>query len=230
MVLLREGDGNLELLAGGVAGYLLLKAGDKLVGAQHQGVLLPLAAGEGHPVQKALKVDLGGVPLGGGAVVHVDQAAVAVGHPVQLPLDLPVLHSAVGAHPLQALVVAQRNLGADRDLGHKGVALAVYLLELHVGPVHRLQAGLLQGLVVGVGIGHVDGVLVEVLLAHHLHHHGPGGLALAEAGDGELLDVLLIGAVHALLELAALHADLQLVKVGFDLVGPQQFHVTSSRC
>ena len=230
VVVLRELHRNFKLLAGVVAHKLVLKAGDKLVGTQHQGVLLSLAAGEGHPIQEAFEVDFGGVAVFGGAVVHIHQTAVAVRHAVQLGLDLLLGDGAVFPHRLQALIFPQGNFGAGGDLGYKGVALAINFLQLHIGPVHRLQAGFLQGLLVGVGIGHIDGVLIEIVLTHHPHHHCAGSLALAEAGNIELRDIFAEGAVQTCLPLVTLHMDLQLVKVGLDLVSPEQFHVTSSRC
>ncbi len=108
VVVLRELHRNFKLLAGVVAHKLVLKAGDKLVGTQHQGVLLSLAAGEGHPIQEAFEVDFGGVAVFGGAVVHIHQTAVAVRHAVQLGLDLLLGDGAVFPHRLQALIFPLR--------------------------------------------------------------------------------------------------------------------------
>ena len=56
------------LLAGLHADDLILKAGDKAAGAELEVEVLTLAALEGNAVVEALKVDVGGVALLGGAL------------------------------------------------------------------------------------------------------------------------------------------------------------------
>ena len=63
LVLLGELDVDVELLAGLVADDLLLEAGDEGAGAQHQRVVLSLAALESNTVNEALKVDVNGVAV-----------------------------------------------------------------------------------------------------------------------------------------------------------------------
>lgn len=57
-----------------------------------------------------------------------------------------------------------------------------------------------------------------------------GALALAEAGDVEVLGVLLIRSLQGLFILLTVHTDLQFIEIGIDLIGGNQFHlVVSSR-
>ena len=57
LIILREGYGDIELFAGGVADNLLLKARDKLAGAKIQRVVLRLAAFKGNAVYETFKID-----------------------------------------------------------------------------------------------------------------------------------------------------------------------------
>ncbi len=63
-VLLGEGHVDFSVLAGLHADELILEAGDEHAGADLEGVVLGLAAVEGHSVDEALEVD--GVPFDGG--------------------------------------------------------------------------------------------------------------------------------------------------------------------
>ena len=92
LVLLGEGDVHVKLLAGLVADQLILKAGDEAAAAQHQAVVLGLAALKGDAVHKALEVHIHGVAVLG-LTLAGDDAAVAVLHADQLGLNVGVVHS-----------------------------------------------------------------------------------------------------------------------------------------
>ena len=77
MVVLRESDVDVLLVACLHAGDLLLKAGNKAVGPQLQAVVLPLAAVKRLSLQESLEVDDGGVALLG-LPLHGHQAGVPV--------------------------------------------------------------------------------------------------------------------------------------------------------
>ena len=92
LILLGERDVHLELLAGLMAGNLLLKARNELAGAQRQGKMLALAALESHAVHKALEVDIRDVAVLSLALTGND-AGVALTHALDLGLHSGVLDS-----------------------------------------------------------------------------------------------------------------------------------------
>ena len=188
VIVLGEGNVDVLLLAGGHADHLLLKARNKLAGAQLQVKIVALAALKGHAVVKALEVDVGGVshlgsPLHGLSGSHI------LGHPVQLGLNLSVRNGNLSLLHFQALVLAQGDLGID--LGGQGQGHDVVLADLHIsqaGTADGLEALLLgNGKIIDLGEDLIQAVLVEHVGAVHSLDHLPGSLALAEAGD---LDVL----------------------------------------
>ena len=105
-VVLGEGDVDVLLLAGLHADDLILEAGDKAAGAELEVEVLTLAALEGNAVVEALKVDVGGVALLGGAV-HAHETAVAVGHLLQAGVDVGGHDLDLGLGGLKALVLAR---------------------------------------------------------------------------------------------------------------------------
>ena len=92
LVLLGELDVDVELLAGLVADDLLLKAGDEGAGAQHQRVVLGLAALESDAVHEALEVDVNGVAVLGSTLTG-QQTAVAVLHALDLGVNISLVNS-----------------------------------------------------------------------------------------------------------------------------------------
>ena len=51
------------------------------------------------------------------------------------------------------------NLRLNSNLGDKGIMGAVNILQLHFWISDRLQAGLLEGLLVGFAVAGIDGIL-----------------------------------------------------------------------
>ena len=92
LVLLGELDVDVELLAGLVADDLLLKAGDEGAGAQHQRVVLSLAALESNAVNEALEVDVNGVAVLGSTLTG-QQTAIAVLHALDLGVNISLVNS-----------------------------------------------------------------------------------------------------------------------------------------
>ena len=92
LVLLRELDVDVEVLASGVANDLLLEAGDEGAAAQHQRVVLSLAAVESLAINEALEVDINGVAVLGSALTG-QQTAVAILHALDLGVDVSLIHS-----------------------------------------------------------------------------------------------------------------------------------------
>ena len=92
LILLGELDIDIKLLASLVADNLLLEAGDEGAAAQHQRVVLSLAAVEGNAINKALKVDIHGVTVLGLALTG-QQTAVAVLHALDLSVNIGLINS-----------------------------------------------------------------------------------------------------------------------------------------
>ena len=92
LVLLGELDVDVELLAGLVANDLLLEAGDEGAGAQHQRVVLSLAALESDAVNEALEVDVNGVAVLGSTLTG-QQTAIAVLHALDLGVNISLVNS-----------------------------------------------------------------------------------------------------------------------------------------
>ena len=92
LVLLGELDVDVELLAGLVADDLLLEAGDEGAGAQHQRVVLGLAALESDAINEALEVDVNGVTVLGSTLTG-QQTAIAVLHALDLGVNISLVNS-----------------------------------------------------------------------------------------------------------------------------------------
>ena len=92
LVLLGELDVDVKLLTGLVANDLLLEAGDEGAAAQHQRVVLSLAAVESNAIDKALEVDIHSVTVLGSALTG-QQTAVAVLHALDLSVNIGLVNS-----------------------------------------------------------------------------------------------------------------------------------------
>ena len=197
-VVLGEGDVDVLLIAGLQADELLLKPGHKRVGAQLQRVALGRTAVKRLAVQKALKVDVDGISHLGGAV-HVQHAGVALLDDLDLLVDGLVRNLLLLLIGLDALVLAQHRHGIQRHVKGKLDALVVRDLDVgDAGLSDDAELALLHAGVIAVGGQLVHGVLIEHLAAVHTLDHLPRGLALAEAGDIDILFILQVGLLHGL--------------------------------
>ena len=215
MVVLREGDVYVLLLADLHAHDLILKAGDEGAGAEHQLMALRGAALKGHAVEQALIVDVGLVVQLGFAVGDFDIAggavagALDVGHHIVVGdfLDL-LLNGEMG-------ILAELHVRAHKDFHGELELLALFdLLHIQFGAVDGLDVVLLQGDAVDVREDDVKSILVEhagaIVVLDDLHR----GLAAAEAGDIELLDIPLIRLADALVKFLTFYDEAQLYLVG----------------
>ena len=208
VVVLGEAEIEVLLLAGRSADKLLLKAGDEAVAAEPQLVALGGAALKGHAVLLAFVVDDHRVAFRGGTL-HGDDAGNLFGLLVQLGLDLFVGDGDGGLGGLQALVLAQLDLGIELYLD--GQLQGLVLADVHIGNrglTHGLPALVGDGFLVHVGEDLFHRVAVKYSRAVEVLDHLPGGLALAEAGNGDVLAVLQVGLGNAGLEDFLLDLDL----------------------
>ena len=87
-VILGEGYIYIKLIADILADNLILKAGDKLTGAECKRMTLSLAAVKSYAVLKAFKVDNNGVAVLCGAVLNRYHSGVSFSHRVYFSLNL----------------------------------------------------------------------------------------------------------------------------------------------
>lgn len=90
VILLGEGDVDVEFILSVVADNLLLKAGNKLTCAQLERIALALTTVEGSPIQKALEVNDRGIAHLRGAALYRDDAGIALLQTANLSIDLLV--------------------------------------------------------------------------------------------------------------------------------------------
>ena len=200
-VALGEGDLDGLLFTGLQADELIFEAGDERAGAERQGIALGLAAVEGLAVDKAFKVQNDGVAGLGFAVNGLD-AGVAVLHAAELCVDFGLGDGNGLLGDLDALVLAEGDLGVE--LSGNGQHDAAVFGGLHIGNgglADGLELLLDNGSFVDLGEDLVDSVFIEDLRAVHPLDELARGLALAEAGDHDILTDLGIGLVQSSLEL-----------------------------
>ena len=223
---LGDRDGNLDVLAHQVAtdqlrgeGLLVARghAEQRLVEAlEHPATadLVRHAADLGTldvlAVLGRLQVEDHEVPVSSGAL-HVVQRAEPATQGLDLLVDVGVGHLDVLDLGLQAVVVGERDLGLDLDLGGELEGLVVLeLRDLDLGLRQRLEGVALQGLDVLLGKHVVDRLVQDRAAPDLTVDHGRGHLAAPEAGDVDLLGNLLVRRVEARLELLEGHLDGQL--------------------
>ena len=198
MVVFREGDVDVLLLTGGHSHNLLFKAGDEGAAAQLQVMVLALAALEGNAILEALKVDVGGVAHLSGAV-HGFGGSNILGHAVQLGFNLLIGDGSLCLLDLQTLVLTQGDLGID--LGGQCQRNGAVVVNLHIGQVgtaNGLESFLLcNGEIVDFGENLLQAVFIEDMGTVQALNHLAGSLALAEAGNHDVLTCLQVGLVDA---------------------------------
>ena len=199
------------------------------MGTQLQGIALPFAAVKGNAVHKALKIDVSRVAVLSGAALHGDHAAVTLLELFDLAVDdlLGDLSDLLGG--LQALIFFQLHLGLDGDGGlEDNAVLLAHGEDLHLRTGDGLNAGLLHGVGIALGIQAVDSLLKKDLRAIHFFNHGLGGLALTEAGDGNLFNLFPIGGIDPFVKILGGDAHLKLIGVCVSFFCRSQTHFTSS--
>ena len=143
LVVLGEGDLDLDLVAGLGAGQLLLEALDQRARAELQQVVLGLAALEGAAVERALEVDQQRVALGGRALDRLEPGE-ALADPLDLGVDDLVGDLVLFAADLEPLVLAELGRRPHPDLEFELERLALVLGgrdHLDRGVADRADAG-----------------------------------------------------------------------------------------
>ena len=220
VVRLREGHIEVLLLADVHADHLLLKARDEGVGADFEGLALGGAARKGDAVHSTRVVEVHGVALGDGAVLHGDLGRLLLALLLNLGIDLRVGDLGHGLLDGHALVLAQGHVRLDKDLaGELQVLARADLLDLDLRTIDDLQLVLLHGRAVDLVKDELERIVIEDALAVHVLDQLARGLALAEARDVHLTANLDVCLVHRLVELRALD-----VKGQLHLIAGNLFH------
>ena len=212
-----EGYDDVLLVACLEADELILEAGDERAGAERQGIALGLAAVKRLAVYEALKIQNDGVAGLGFAVDRFD-AGVALLHAGKFRVNLCLGDGDGFLGNLDALVFAEGDLGVKLrgDSQHNAAVLG----GLHIGNgglADGLDLLLGNGCLVDLGEDLVDGVFIEHLRAVHTLDELARGLALAEAGDHDVLTDLGIRLVQRGLELVLCDLDSDLCAAVFFL-------------
>ena len=228
-VVLGEGDVDVLLLTGLHADDLILKAGNEAARADLQLVVLALAALEGNAVVKALEVDDGGIALLDLAV-DGNEAGLTLGHLVQALLDVVRRDLDLFLHSAHALVLAQLDLGIDRDGCLEGEAVLADLIvhDLDLGVAYHIEAAGADGLCICFGERGIHSVAVEHALAVELFDHFAGRLAGTEAGHADLIAHLEIRLLNGGFKLLGSHFDGDGNLALFELFNRLDIHVSFS--
>ena len=225
LVLLGEGDVDVELLASSVADDLVLEAGDEAAAAQGQAVVLSLAALECDAIHKALEVDVHDVAVLSSTLAG-QLTGVALLHTLQLGLNSLVRNSMDSLLNGQTIVCADLDFGLDSDLDGQGSALSLAGgVNADLRTADRLDAGSLDSLFVSCGEQLVDGVVGKDISAVHLLDESLGSLALAEALNRVLLALLLENIGNCSLESLSVDGELQLCHALLELFALDEIHL-----
>ena len=225
LILGGEGDVHVELLAGGVANDLLLKAGDEAAAAQSQVVVLSLAALECNTVHKALEVDISDIAILSSALTG-QLTGVALLHTLQLSVHSLVGNSMDSLFHGQTVVAANLDLGLHGDLNGQGSALCLAgRIHADLRTAHGLHAGFLSGSLESLREQLVDGVVGKDVCAVHLLDQSLGSLALAEALHRVLLALFLENIGNSLLESLCVDGELQFCHALLELFTLDEIHL-----
>ena len=157
-----------------------------------------LATVEGFAVQKAFKVDVHGVAHFGRAL-HRQHARVALLDALNLIVNRLVRDRLGSAERLDTLVVAENDFGIGGNVKGKFTGLFIRHIDIgDAGLADHTQLAFLHAERKGFRGQIVHRVLIKDFLPVHALDHLTRGLALAEAGNVNVLLVFQISAVDGL--------------------------------
>ena len=182
-VVVREGELDGALLAGGRSLELLLEAGDQPPGAELHHLAAALPALELRAVERADVVHDHEVALACGTLHRLERGE-RLADALELGLHLLVVDLRLAAADLDALVVAELRGRHDADLDREGErgALLRQVREVHLRVAHGLDAGVRERLLVPAGQPAANGLVEHRLAADLLEHHLGGTLPLRKPG------------------------------------------------
>ena len=189
--------------------------------------MLRLAAVKRLAVHKALEIDHNGVAFLGRTLNGLD-AGIALRHLCDLRIDLRLGDGNGLLRHLDALIFAERDLRIQlRGDGQDHVAVFVGVHVRDGRSADRLDLLLNDCLCVDLREDLIDGILIEDRRAVHGLDHLSGGLALAEAGDHDVLAALGVRLVQRILKFRLFDLDNDLCAALFSFYA-LYVHVISS--
>ena len=211
VVLFREGDVDVEFLVDLLADDLLLKTRDKLPGAEHERLMLALAARKRLVVHETFVVDHDGVAVRRRAVIHRDKAGLAVLEFRQLRVHVRVGHVDRRFFGFHAEIVFDGDLRFDGDHRFEDKALFADRDNVQVDLIFdELIAALRDRAIQRVRIHDIHRIFVEHLFAVHPLDDAARRLALAETRHVDFFNVPMIRLFDRLLKLLGAHFHFQL--------------------
>jgi len=189
MVLFRELDVDVALLADLCADELILEARDEAVGADLQRVILALAAVECLAVNEALEVERREVAVFYlSAFRCIDELALAVLERLELLLDILIRDVHFVLRHVEALVVTELDFRTRRDRCLEDEVLALFQrLDVDARTRYRIDLLLIECLAEGLRSNDVESLLQDSILADVALDDHARSLALAEARDADAI-------------------------------------------
>ena len=177
-----------ELLIGVLANDLLLKAGDKLTGADLKLEAVFLAAIECLAVHEALKVDNNGIAVLNCSVLNGNESAVLFLHSLELLFNILIGYSLGRLFNFYTHIVGNFNLGlGDALYLERNAVLLGKSGNVDLGSVNESKLSLVDSAANDLGNHSIYSIIIEAALAVEIFDHLTGSLALSESGNVDLI-------------------------------------------
>ena len=188
LIVLGECYVDCEVLTCGLANDLLLKAGDKLTGADLKLEAVFLATVECLAVHEALKVDNNGIAVLNCSVLDSDKSAVSLLHGLELVVNVLVRDSLDILFNFYTLIIGNLYLGLSDALYLEGNACVLGKSgNVNLGSVNESKLSLVDSAANDLGNHSIYSIIIEAALAVEIFDHLTGSLALSESGNVDLI-------------------------------------------
>ncbi|MPM69304.1 hypothetical protein SDC9_116249 [bioreactor metagenome] len=230
MVLLREGDFDILLLANFHTHHLCLEAGDKAATTDNKGLALCGAALELNAVHTAGIIQIHGVAVLHGTL-HIHHTRYAFAQLFNSGGHVLVRNIIRTLFYFYTLVLAQLHLGLNCHLDAKNQGILAFrqAFDGDVRPVNRLNAVLLNGALVSIGVENIKGIIEKRQGTIHVLNHLAGRLAFTEAGHIIFLARSVISLLARFFELCRRYLDGQLNFAALELFHSRHVYLRTLR-
>ena len=218
VVLSREGDVHVELVADVLADDLLLEARDELTGTESEVVLLSLAAFERFVVDITVEVDDDDIAVLSRAVGNLNLAGVALLGVRDFIVGVLVGSLTDGLCYRDADIIGDLDLRLYVELRLEGDAVVVDGDNVELGLGNHLEILTLDGVSESGVNDLVESLIIKYALAVHLLDDMLRRLALAEAGDTDAADILLVRLVASRVKCCLVRGEFNLDHIGLGFV------------
>ena len=218
VVFSREGDVYVELVADVLADDLLLEARDELTGTESEVVLLSLAAFERFVVDITVEVDDDDIAVLSRAVGNLNLAGVALLGVRDFIVGVLVGSLTDGLCYRDADIIGDLDLRLYVELRLEGDAVVVDGDNVELGLGNHLEILILDGVSESGVNDLVESLIIKYALAVHLLDDMLRRLALAEAGDTDAADILLVRLVASRVKCCLVRGEFNLDHIGLGFV------------